>query len=82
MLISPIPLISSLARRKEAISIKTEEYFIWPPLWKRSMTPSLDIEPGPHWWEASARIAAPSVITREFKGSFTQSDFIARQELR
>ena len=25
------------------------------------MTPSLGIEPGPHWWEASALTTAPSV---------------------
>ena len=25
------------------------------------MTPSLGIEPGPHWWEASALITAPSL---------------------
>ena len=28
------------------------------------MTPSLGIEPGPHWWEASALITTPSLITR------------------
>ena len=27
-----------LARLERLISIKTKEYFIWPPLWKRSIT--------------------------------------------
>ena len=26
------------------------------------MTPSLGIEPGPHWWEASALTTAPSLL--------------------
>ena len=33
------------------------------------MTPSLGIEPGPHWWEASALTTAPSLHPL-FEGTF------------
>ena len=28
------------------------------------MTPGLGVEPGPHWWEASALTTAPSLLPR------------------
>ena len=33
------------------------------------MTPGLGVEPGPHWWEASALTTAPSLLTCEFDHS-------------
>jgi len=30
----------------------------------RRLTPSLGIEPGPHWWEASALTTAPSLLSQ------------------
>ena len=29
------------------------------------MTPSLEIEPGPHWWEASALTTTPSLLSKK-----------------
>jgi len=29
------------------------------------MTPDLEIEPGPYWWEASALITAPSLHSQD-----------------
>ena len=34
------------------------------------MTPSPGIEPGPHWWEASALTTAPSLLHKIIKFSF------------
>ena len=32
------------------------------------MTPSPEIEPGPHWWEASALTTAPSLLPQLLNG--------------
>ena len=51
------------------------------------MTPSRGIEPGPHWWEASALTTAPSLdvkflpilISLDIKADKLQSDFFLRE---
>ena len=35
------------------------------PINSTHMTPDLGIEPGPHWWEASALTTAPSLHPRQ-----------------
>jgi len=37
------------------------------------MTPGPGIEPGTHWWEASALITAPTLLPRERKGYLSKS---------
>ena len=51
------------------------------------MTPSLGIEPGPHWWEASALTTAasldvkflPILISLDIEADKLQSDFFLRE---
>ena len=47
------------------------------------MTPSLGIEPGPHWWEASALTTAPSLLRQIcYKYVITVSTLIITRELQ